>query len=122
MSERTYHFIVRLSRPDEPDAALYGCDDCGAVVEITDFDRHDRCHAAGDGGGPTVADAVKVTVTDPETGEVLGEQLLDNDYMVLCAGNRYVAHTTAHANGTHVLTVKVDSAGNGSSPTPEADQ
>lgn len=57
------------------------------------------------------ADPIKVTVTDPDTGEVLGEQLLDNDYVVICAGNRYVAHTNAHTNGTHVLTIKRDSAG-----------
>ena len=55
-----------------------------------------------------MSDPVKVTVTDPGTGEVLGEKLLDNDYMVLCAGNRYVAHTNAHANGTHVVTIKRD--------------
>lgn len=53
-----------------------------------------------------MSEAIKVTVTDPDTGEVLGERLLDNDYMVICAGNRYLTHTNAHANGTHVLTVK----------------
>jgi hypothetical protein len=53
-----------------------------------------------------MAEPIKVTVTDPESGEVLGEQLLDNDYLVICAGNRYLAHTTAHANGTHVVTIK----------------
>lgn len=61
-----------------------------------------------------MAEPIKVTVTDPDTGEVLGEQILDDDYMVLCAGSRYVAHTAAHANGTHVLTIKSD-AHNGSS-------
>lgn len=50
---------------------------------------------------------VKVTVTDPETGEVLAEQVVENDYVLVCAGNRYAAHVTAHANGTTVLTVKV---------------
>ena len=53
-----------------------------------------------------MSDPVKVTVSDPDSGEVLGEQLLDNDYLVICAGNRYLAHTNAHANGTHVLTIK----------------
>lgn len=52
------------------------------------------------------SEPIKVTVTDPDTDDVLGERLLDNDYLVVCAGNRYVAHTTAHANGTHVLTIK----------------
>ena len=46
-------------------------------------------------------------MTDPDTSEVLGEQVVDNDYMLICAGNRYVANTNVHANGTHVITVKV---------------
>ena len=50
--------------------------------------------------------AVKITVTDPDSGEVLGEQLLNDDYTVICAGDRYLAHTNAHANGTHVVTIK----------------
>lgn len=53
-----------------------------------------------------MSEPIKVTVTDPATGEVLGEHLVDNDYLVICAGNRYLAHTNAHANGTHVLTIK----------------
>ena len=57
-----------------------------------------------------MAEPIKVTVSDPDTGEVLGEQVIDNDYVVICAGNRYVAHTNAHANGTHVLTIKRDTA------------
>lgn len=53
-----------------------------------------------------MADPVKVTVTDPESGEVLGERILDDDYMLICAGGPYLDHTQAHGNGTHVLTVK----------------
>lgn len=53
-----------------------------------------------------MSDPIKVTVTDPATGEVLRERLLDNDYLVLCAGTRYLAHTSVHANGTHVITIK----------------
>lgn len=52
-------------------------------------------------------EAVKVTVTDPATGDVLGEQIVNNDYVLVCAGNRYLERTDTHANGTHVLTVKV---------------
>lgn len=55
-----------------------------------------------------MAEPIKVTVTDPDTGEVLGERILDNNYMVICAGNRYVHHENLHANGTAVLTIKVD--------------
>lgn len=53
-----------------------------------------------------MSDPIKVTITDPETGEVLGEKVLDNDYLVVCAGNRYLAQTTTHTNGTHQLTIK----------------
>ena len=59
-----------------------------------------------------MAEPIKVTVSDPATGEVLGEQVIDNDYVVICAGNRYVASTNTHANGTHVLTIKREQ-GNG---------
>lgn len=53
-----------------------------------------------------MAEPIKVTVTDPESGEVLAERLIDNDYAVICAGNRFVSHTTSHSNGTHVVTIK----------------
>jgi len=52
--------------------------------------------------------AIKVTVTDPDSGEVLAERVVENDYVILTAGNRYVDGVQTHANGTHVLTVKVD--------------
>lgn len=35
-----------------------------------------------------MSDAIKVTVSDPDTGEVLAERVIDNDYVILCAGNR----------------------------------
>jgi len=49
---------------------------------------------------------IKVTISDPDTDEVLGRQILDDDYVVVCAGNRYVTNTNVHANGTHVITIK----------------
>lgn len=52
------------------------------------------------------SEAIKVTVSDPDTGEVLGEQIVDDDYVLICAGRAALTHTQAHANGTHVLTVK----------------
>jgi len=51
--------------------------------------------------------AVKVTVTDPESGEVLGERVIENDYMVITAGNRYLDGVSAYGNGTAVCTIKV---------------
>lgn len=49
---------------------------------------------------------IKVTVSDPESGEVLESRVIVNDYLVLCAGDRYVSGVNAHGNGTHVVTVK----------------
>lgn len=36
---------------------------------------------------------VKVTITDPESGEVLEEKVLRDDFAVITAGNRYIKHT-----------------------------
>lgn len=48
---------------------------------------------------------IRVTVRDLENGD---EESCDieNDYVVTVAGNAYVAHTSVHANGTHVITIK----------------
>lgn len=51
-------------------------------------------------------DAIRVTVSDPKTGEVLGERTIQNDYILICAGNRYLDGQVHHANGTVVLTLK----------------
>lgn len=53
-----------------------------------------------------MTDPVKVTVTDPDTGEVLGEQIVDDDYVVVCAGRCTLDQTFVHVNGTHQLTIK----------------
>ena len=55
-----------------------------------------------------MTDPIKVTISDPDTGEVLAEQTVENDYVVICAGNRYVHGTQAHGSGTHVVTIKRD--------------
>lgn len=52
-----------------------------------------------------MSEAIKVTVTDPVTGEVLGEQVVDNDYVLVCAGTAHLTHTQVNGT-THVLTVK----------------
>ena len=67
-------------------------------------------------------DAVKVTVSDPDSGEVLGERVIRNDYMLVCAGTRYLANTQSHANGTHVLTVKRHPAEGNRCPQCESEQ
>lgn len=50
---------------------------------------------------------IRVTVKDLATGEEESKEIVD-DYILITAGNRYLAHTNAFGNGTHVLTVKVD--------------
>lgn len=51
--------------------------------------------------------AVKVTVTEVDSDVVLGERVLDNDFMIITAGNRELAHVSAYGNGTQVATIKV---------------
>lgn len=54
-----------------------------------------------------MTDAIKVTVTDPATGEVLGEQVVEDDYVLICAGTAWLSGTQVHpGTGTHQLTVK----------------
>lgn len=53
-----------------------------------------------------MAEAIKVTVSDPTTGEVLGEQVVTDDYVLICAGSAHLTHTAAHPQtGVHVLTI-----------------
>lgn len=53
-----------------------------------------------------MSEPVKVTVSDPETGEILQEAVIDNDYVVVAAGSANLFSVQVHGNGTHVLTVK----------------
>lgn len=46
---------------------------------------------------------VKVQVRDPDTDELLGEAVINNDYCLVCAGSATLTGRTSHAN---VLTVK----------------
>lgn len=51
--------------------------------------------------------SIKVTVTDPETGEVLQERVVSNDYILITAGNRYLKSHQIMGT-THMLAVAVD--------------
>lgn len=54
---------------------------------------------------------IRVTVEDLDTGETETTVFFD-DYMLICAGNRYLAHTNHFPGvGTTVLTVKTDRSG-----------
>ncbi len=50
---------------------------------------------------------IRVTVEDLETGGRESRVIWD-DYMLIVAGNRYLARASASKNGTHMLTVKRD--------------
>ena len=48
---------------------------------------------------------VKLTVSDPETGAVLEEKILANDYCLITAGNRFLSYMNIMGT-THILYVK----------------
>lgn len=49
---------------------------------------------------------VKVTVSDPDTGEVLEEKIVANDYCLITAGNRYVKSLQVMGR-THMIAIAV---------------
>lgn len=51
--------------------------------------------------------AIKVTVSDPVSGEVLEEKVIENDYLIITAGNRVLDGVQTYGTGTHVATIKV---------------
>lgn len=50
--------------------------------------------------------SLTVTVKDNETGDTESAHVPDHDYLLLVTGDCYLAHSQAHINGTHVLTIK----------------
>ncbi|HCT81189.1 MAG TPA: hypothetical protein DGT23_32390 [Micromonosporaceae bacterium] len=53
-----------------------------------------------------MAEPLQVTVFDPETGETSTGAIEPGSYMLICLTPCYLHNTTAHANGTTVLTIK----------------
>lgn len=51
---------------------------------------------------------IKITISDPETGDVLRERVVANDYCLITAGNRYVKSLQVMGR-THMIAVAVDS-------------
>lgn len=47
---------------------------------------------------------VKVTISDPETGAIMEEKIVANDYLVICTGRRYVKHLQVMGR-THMLAI-----------------
>ena len=54
-----------------------------------------------------VTQPVKVTVSDPETGVVLEEHTISNDYVLVTAGRRYLKSMQMMGQ-THMLAVAYD--------------
>lgn len=58
--------------------------------------------------------SLRVTVLDLETGDTDTATVADGDYVLICADPCYRSGVVAHANGTHVVTIK----GRTPAPTP----
>ena len=82
-------------------ALLDKLDAAEALLAGSDAPHPDRpdCVIVGGSG-------IRVTATDLETGESQSA-VIDNNYALICAGNRYQSGIQYHANGTVTLTVKV---------------
>ncbi len=50
--------------------------------------------------------SVRVTVVDEQTGDAETKRVPDGDYLLIVVEPCHLAHTQAHINGTHVLTIK----------------
>lgn len=50
---------------------------------------------------------IKVTISDPETGEELESRVVSNDYVLICAGKRYLKNIQVMGR-THMLAVASD--------------
>jgi hypothetical protein len=64
--------------------------------------------------GETYTKPVKVTVSDPETGEELESRIVANDYCLITTGRRYVKSLQIMGR-THMIAVAYDK-------TPPAEQ
>ena len=51
--------------------------------------------------------AIKITVEDTESGETATREI-ENDVVVIAAGDHYVDGIQKYANGTQIYTIKVD--------------
>jgi hypothetical protein len=55
---------------------------------------------------PKSTPVLRVMVTDPATGQTETAELPAGEYLLLTTAPCHVTHTNAHANGTHVVTIK----------------
>jgi hypothetical protein len=50
---------------------------------------------------------IRVTISDPDTGEQLESRVVSNDYVLITAGNRYVKNIQQMGR-THIIAVAVE--------------
>ena len=51
---------------------------------------------------------VKVTISDPDTGEEFESQIVSNNYVLITVGNRHLKSMQMWRGGTHILYVAVE--------------
>ena len=59
---------------------------------------------------PDYKKPIKITISDPDTGEVLEEKTIANNYVIVTVGNRYVKSIQIWGR-THMLAVAVSKPG-----------
>lgn len=50
------------------------------------------------------ASPIRVTISDPDSGKILEERIIENDYCLIVAGNRYVRHVQI-CGQTHTISI-----------------
>jgi hypothetical protein len=50
--------------------------------------------------------SLTVTVVDDQTGATETISVPEGDYLLVCHEPCHLAHTQAHGNGTHIVTIK----------------
>ncbi len=95
--------VLILTRDgEEPELMALLCDEI--FVSLEELLAHTLPQ---EGEKPAPTKGIRVSVVDLETGA--GEsQVIDNNYVLITAGNRYLEHENVYSNGTAVLTVKVE--------------
>ena len=100
LAERDGKFVA-AANPSVVLALLDELDALTARLADSDAPHPDRPDCAIVGGS-----GIRVTATDLETGESQSA-VIDDNYALICAGNRYQSGIQYHANGTVTLTVSV---------------
>lgn len=63
---------------------------------------------------------IQITISDPKTGEVLESKVIHDDYVLICAGNRYLRSLTVWGR-TYQLNIAVSNTIEGKANVFETD-